>query len=609
MFQFNYHAAPPARIEGAASPATADAGADRVLLAWAEHCIECAAPACYTSCDLFDPTETGKCRRIEGGIVPVRTPSGLAADIRFRRWGKLEAQGNATLLPAAQVARWEAVTNRLMPLAATLGRVIGRLAGSARWQNVTETLFKRLNTRLAARQDATQPLPNGFAISIDNPEAEPTRLLLTISIDKLRMARQLRADQLPPPVTLPIALTPGLNQRVEPVYGAEAILQSGLPFLIAVTPLDREEMRVIIHQLDFIYQPAADARADAVGAATVADKPAKLVIFDLDNTLWDGVLLEGPVWLRPGVAALFAALDERGILLSVASKNAPDDALAQVAAFGLTDYLLFPQIGWLPKSASIAAIVNAIDIGIDTVIFIDDNPFERAEVSAVLPAVEVLGDDALSALAAHPRLQGSVTAESRHRRAMYQSAIIRSQAAAGYGADYQQFLRSCAITLSIRPPEAADFERVCELVQRTNQLNFSGRKYDREAISAVLADGRLHRVIDCADHFGSYGTVGFCIAHFEPMAAGAGARLVVDDFMLSCRVQGKYIEKALLHDLVSRHDGSVSEILIDFRKTDRNRAAQLVLEDIGFETDDDGRYRLACQPSDLAVDFLTVESR
>ena len=348
--------------------------------------------------------------------------------------------------------------------------------------------------------------------------------------------------------------------------------------------------------------------ADKAAAA----KDAKLVIFDLDNTLWDGVLLEGEgdATQAGDQPKLFRTLDERGILISVASKNAYDDGMAKLEAFGLADYVLHQRIGWGPKSDSVAQIIKAIDIGADTVMFIDDNPFERAEVEAAVAGVEVLPDTVIAGLAGHPRLQGSVTPESRSRREMYRQAIVREQTAEGYGDDYP------GLPARLRDPCgrsalicAEDFDRVVELVQRTNQLNFSGRKYGREEITHVLEDeNQVRHVVVCRDKFGGYGTVGFCLSHREP-DTGGGEIVVIDDFMLSCRVQGKFIEQALFWRLAEPPgQPPASAVLVNFKRTDRNRAAEMVLEKLGFAAEAENRLRRDIAPGELAVDFLTIEA-
>lgn len=603
MFQYNYFAR-PIQWRGDHAPAETDSR-DRLLLSWAEHCIECAAPSCYASCDLFSPTEAGKCRRIENGLVPVKAGPRGGVELRFKRWGKLEAQGNAALISAGKARAAEHLTALAARQAHGLGQVIGRFSEAPRWATAHEALFKRVNAWLESRRDPAGPVPNLLLIEAENLDTAPCELLLSIAVDKARLTRDLTASQLPPPVTIPISLAPGMNRVSVPLAEAAAIFECGLPFNFALAPLGSATPHLILFELEVVFDPKQAAKPAAAGPAGFKG-PAKLVVFDLDNTLWDGVLLEGDVRLRDGIRELFVELDERGILLSVASKNAPADGLERLKGFGLDDLLLFPQIGWLPKSRSIKTIVETIDIGIDSVIFVDDNPFERAEVSAVHPRVEVLDDQSIATLLDHPRLQGAKTAESRSRRKMYQEAVVRTQAASSFGDDYIEFLRSCELVLTIRPDVPADHDRIAELVQRTNQLNFSGRKYDRAAIAAALADDRIHLVIECNDRFGSYGTVGFCMAHFEEI--GAAPRVVVDDFMLSCRVQGKFIEQALIHHLVNAAGAETAEVFIDFHKTDRNRPAQLVLEEIGFTAGASSGYSLDPRKVDLSVPFMTVIS-
>ena len=111
-------------------------------------------------------------------------------------------------------------------------------------------------------------------------------------------------------------------------------------------------------------------------------KAVKCVVWDLDNTVWDGVLLEDErVSLKTSVPNIIRTLDRRGILQSVASKNNPATAMAKLQEFGLADHFLYPQISWNSKATSIQSIVSSINIGIDSVAFIDDQPFEREEVT------------------------------------------------------------------------------------------------------------------------------------------------------------------------------------------------------------------------------------
>ncbi|WP_293377865.1 HAD-IIIC family phosphatase [Phenylobacterium sp. SCN 70-31] len=612
MFQFED--AKPRRPPTDARSAVAECGHEteithKALLAWAEHCVECAAPACYASCDLYDATPAGKCRRFEDGVVPNRSaggPDGPAAEVRFRRWGKLEAQGNAVMQRLDDVRRTEHMLTGVTPYVARAGRAIARVTGQGRWATAMEALHKRINDRLQTRL-TTEVQPDAFLAEIVNPGQKVTQLTLTATVDRARLSRAMRPDQLPRPMSVAIEATPGFSRHVVPLDDMRDILGSGLPFNLLITPADGDDAHLIFRRLDLVTLAKSVASSMDPSAKPAPAKAAKLVVFDLDNTLWEGVLLEGDVRLRDGIHDLFRTLDERGVLISIASKNARDDAMSKLEALGLAEYVLHESIGWGPKSEGIRKTVDAIDIGLDTVIFVDDNPFERAEVSGAVEGVEVLPETAISTLADHPRLQGAVTPESRTRRQMYREAIVRDQAAETYGDDYITFLRECAIELEIRRDLPEDFERVVELVQRTNQLNFSGRKYGRDEIVEILRDPQQERhVVICRDRFGSYGTVGFCLSRREPSETG-GEVVVVEDFMLSCRVQGKFVEQALFWRLAE--DGvrpPAEAVVVNFKRTDRNRAAEMVLEKLGFATNADGPLRRNIAPGDLAVDFMTL---
>lgn len=601
MFQFEtLNRGRPAIAPDALDSLPAPDATAEALLSWMEHCVECAAPSCYKTCDLYDPTPLGKCRRFEGGIVPVARPGKPPlAEIRFKRWGKLEAQGNAAPVLVGRARAAERLIRWASPPVNRLGRAMAKVTRDDRWATAAEALLKKLNSRLQARGAGQKP-PNAFIADIYNPEARPQKLILTVNVDQGRLTRPIPIEQQPRPFRTAITVQPGPNRHVIPTTEFQAILGSGLPFLLGLTVDGEETAHLAFGRLDLVWLAEEEKKADGPAKALPG---AKCVVFDLDNTLWKGILLEGAVELRAEIAELFRRLDERGVLISIASKNAAEDALAQLKSFGLDAYLLYPQIGWDPKSEGLRRIAAAIDIGIDTFIFVDDNPFERAEVAQVLPRVEVLPETAIPTLLDHPRLQGAVTPESKARRQMYKEAAAREVAAQSFE-DYTAFLKSCDIRVSIRPDRPADFDRIAELVQRTNQLNFSGRKYGRDEIAAILRDpGRDRFVVDVADKFGSYGTVGFCLASW------AGDTLTIEDFMLSCRVQGKFVEQALVWYL-SEGAGRppVSRVAVNFRKTDRNAAAHKVLATLGFEPDGDGFAR-GIAPGQFRVDFLAVNTQ
>lgn len=317
------------------------------------------------------------------------------------------------------------------------------------------------------------------------------------------------------------------------------------------------------------------------------------MVWDLDNTLWTGTLAEdGPEGVVPRADAvrLLRALDERGILNSIASKNDRAPALATLQRFRLSELFVFPQISWGPKSAAIREIAKLIDIGTDTLAFIDDQPFERGEVDQLVPEVETFGDSAIPTLMAHARFDVPVTAEARKRRQSYQIEQKRHEELATSGLDYDEFLRSCRLRLTIAPLCVSSAPRVHELTERTHQLNASGRRYSRSEIDALIDGSRAEvstYVLSVADRFGDYGIIGFCELDRRAWA--------INSFFMSCRVQRKRVEAAFFGWLAeeARLSGA-SEIAIDYRPAPRNGAALTMLQALGFagEPAIDGSIRL-----------------
>jgi FkbH-like protein len=351
----------------------------------------------------------------------------------------------------------------------------------------------------------------------------------------------------------------------------QSFTETGLPFNISLTPEADSSARLVFLSADFVTY----RNKKRSGRAT----PIKCVVWDLDNTIWDGVLVENEdVRLKPNLKTILDALDSRGILLSIASKNNFEPAWRRLEELGIAEYFVVPQISWSPKSESVKTIAKKLNIGIDSLAFIDDNPFELTEVGTAVPAVTCVNVQALDGLPNDPRFQGSVTADAKNRRRYYQEAMVREEKQAEFGADYLRFLKYCDIRMELRPYRNEDFERVAELVQRTNQLNFSGRKYDREHLHDILKRAEIDKyILLCSDRFGSYGLVGFGIAR-----SGQEAIEIVD-FMLSCRVQGKCVEQAFFAHLMLHHNQRDARRLdVNFKETNRNEPARQVLEAAEF---------------------------
>jgi len=531
----------------------------RTVLPWSEHCTECVWPTCYTTCDLYSPREDGRCRRFIDGMVRVDCPAALNSyllSIRFKRWGKLWSPGNVRLRSAAEAERLERRDYQI-------GTVLYQLPVPSKLKATVTGKRYSFKKRVASRSVQSSDLPSSFLVECYNPQSYNIRLSLT-----MRSAN----EEVSVPFQKLIELTPGFHRVRVAMDDIGRVLDVRSPFNIELIPNDVEDGTTLYFGLmEFVRE---------VEQAAEKTKKIKCVVWDLDNTLWDGTLVEdgpGKLKLKPEIADVIRALDASGILHSIASKNNHDEAMQVLKRFQIDEYFLCPQISWRPKSEGIGAIARQLNIGTDSLLFVDDSQFELEQVKAVYPEVRVLDALQYRTLPEMEECQAPVTAESKERRKMYQVDAARQDMAEGFGNDYMAFLRHCQIQLSIRPMTQENLDRVHELTQRTNQMNFSGNRYDRDVLRKLVATPYLNTyVLSCEDRFGSYGIVGFSIVDTrEPR---------MTDLMFSCRIQSKRVEHAFLGHIIrncTRESGK--DFFANYRKTSRNAPSGKVFADFGME--------------------------
>lgn len=535
----------------------------RSLIVWGEHCSECAYPRCYSTCAFYAPRGDLHCRRFEDGIEPVADRPGLTR-IRFRKWGKLEGRGPAALRTAAAAAgaeRRDALVSGALDFAPAFA--------------ATRNLAWRWNERKQKAAERSSSLAaEAFVIETFAPDGAVHPF--TVSFLAGEGGAMFQAA---------FTAAPGYGRLVIPSAKIAAQVPLDSPFMVQIEPVGEAQGREVVFGLcDFAaFTGEVPASVDPLGRAPAAGAPltAKVVVWDLDETLWTGTLAEtgaDGVVPRPEAVAAVKALDERGVLQSIASKNDHAEAIAALERFGLADYFLHPQVSWSPKSGAVARIAKALDLGLDSFVFIDDQPFERAEVQAAHPSVRALAHTAVDHLTDHPWFDVPVTPESRKRRSLYRAEVQRGVAYEDAGDDYLAFLRGCGIVLDAAPIAAADAERVYELSQRTNQLNFTGRKFGRDEVEALMAEApdRASLTLRCTDKFGDYGLIGFAVID---LAEGE-----LTDFFMSCRVQRKRVEHAFFALAAERLKARGHKVFkVRFRRTERNKAAYDMLADLGFD--------------------------
>jgi FkbH-like protein len=321
---------------------------------------------------------------------------------------------------------------------------------------------------------------------------------------------------------------------------------------------------------------------DTVGGAspvTPRNGQVKCVVWDLDNTVWDGILLEGgEVRVRPEAASLIRTLDQRGILSSVASRNDHDAALAALERAGLAEFVLCPQINWNPKSDSIAEVASVLNIGLDAIAFIDDQEFERDEVRFRHPRVLCYDAADVASLADRPEFTPKfVTGESALRRHMYASGFERDHAEQEFTGTNEEFLATLGMAMTIAPATVADLRRAEELTIRTNQLNSTGVTYSYAELETMLASPRhLLLVAGLDDRYGSYGKIGLALVETS------GADWTLKLLLMSCRVMSRGVGTVLLHHVMRLADAAGSRLLAEFVPTDRNRVMYVTYRFAGF---------------------------
>ena len=480
---------------------------------WEEHCLECAMPACWGTCPMFERGWHGRCVRADGFEESVLG----TGTVRFRRWGKIELMYHGRMMSATAAARVGTV-NRLCR---GLWRLLGKYHRALRWRLVG----------LCGRRG----VPNVWRLRMTGERDET--LCAAIAYEDGREA--FRA---------PLPLKAGEEKSFELALPA---VEDGA--LFRIFPLNGEAtgaIRIDENLVATSHQPLTTH--------------IKCVAWDLDGVVWDGTLSEGEdVKLRPGVMEAIRALDEAGVVSSVCSKNDEDVAIAKLKELGVEEWFVFPQISWGPKSESIKKLAREMNIGLDAIAFVDDREENREDVRANCPGVLVLDERAVDGdwrlVVGHGKSGGL----GRKRRLMYREEMVRRGAAKAFGGDSAAFAEASGLKFELLPVEGERVVRCRELVQRTNQLNLTARRYDEEEFSKLLASTTCHAV-RVWDKYGDYGIVGFLSLR--------GTHVV--ECCFSCRAAGRGVERKVLAAVANGR-----RLTADIVETERNAPIRKIIKE------------------------------
>ena len=554
---------------------------------WEEHCLECSAPVCFNNCVHYIPRSDGRCMRFFNGIYTYENEKGCSGQgvrVKFRKWANMMT----IIFPAMFSVEDNA---KLVKKNQSLGKFLRFLTNSKlpikiKWNLIRTLEFVR---RKKLRQlKGLDNNPDAFVFHGYSFEENPFNLIVEVYDSHTSVFKTS------------LSLEKGENLIIIDSLNLTKACATA-DFLVKVYPENDLEVELDILWCDFVK-----------GHRVVADKPAqhvKCVVWDLDNTLWNGTLIETEepqkLELNDGVFELIKALDERGIIQSIASKNDYAPAWDVIKKLGLEEYFIYPQIHWNAKSGSMEQIAKSLNIGIDSLALIDDSVFERNQVQSVYKQVRVYDAIEISQLISKDEFDVLVTQESKNRRLMYKAEEKRNQLMqSADNSDTIEFLKKCNLSIELFEPDTEEEKTRCyELLVRTNQLNLSGKKYTLEEYQEILNREEITNFsFSCKDDFGSYGIVGFGQYKVE------NDELVFTEFAMSCRVASKFVESALFSALLTKEHCEKGYFCVS--KTKKNVLLRNTLQSIGFKTNEESDEKVSYEfTSELVNKDLVAVSR
>lgn len=319
-----------------------------------------------------------------------------------------------------------------------------------------------------------------------------------------------------------------------------------------------------------------------------AMRDIKLLVWDVDETIWNGTwIYDGEeVYVKPEIFRVMKGLDDRGILQSIVTRNADANGVTdRLQREGIWEYLLYPQIANQPKSIGLLAIKNALGLSRwDEIALIDDNEFERKEVTFQYPEIRTISADVYRDLLGFRGFKRSVITDiDRRRRELYQDMEQRHVIAEAYDGDYQAFLKSLNMKATIRIMGEGDVARVHQLMERTNRFNSAVRVLSVDELMTMMSEEIIYGwVMELTDDIGDYGIIGYKIINRDsPSDYGT-----ITDMTVSCRVAGRGLGSALvIHSMkAAENQPSVHGLMARFKETKHNSALHKLYQFLGFQS-------------------------
>ncbi|MBO5642514.1 MAG: HAD-IIIC family phosphatase [Kiritimatiellae bacterium] len=471
---------------------------------WEEHCTECAMPKCYDECPMFECAWHGRCKRLESFV---ETSTGQCK-VAFRRWGKMEL-----------VWRSRGISKNLSKLATFINRIltplwsfIGFKHRAIRWR-----LFSYLGSKASF---------HSWQIRLKSRNDEQLRVKITSPGGKELFFA-------------PMNLKANTEMRFS---FSPACVPDGA--LFSIFSANGEPTSEINFYENIVY----------------ADKPKliKCLVWDLDGTMWEGILSEDgsdKCKLKNKSLSFLKELDSLGVVNSIASKNDYATTIEVLKAFDIEQYFVFPEISWESKSKSIKRISSNLNIPFDQIAFIDDRLEQRKEVELNAPGVRTFSENEISLI--RSLLPAKASAEGSQRRISYRNEMHRKKVLEqDFAGDLGAFIEESHLEVNLLEYSCQYRDRAFELLNRTNLLNISSRRYSLDSFDELISKSKPF-IVTAKDKYGDYGTVGFISLNAN----------TIQEMCFSCRVAGKGVEQRVLDLIFADYKIARASIV----ETDRNK--------------------------------------
>jgi len=295
----------------------------------------------------------------------------------------------------------------------------------------------------------------------------------------------------------------------------------------------------------------------------------KAIIFDCDNTLWQGIVGEESIIHDAGMQQDIVFLANHGVIIGLCSKNNEEDVIKALENQILREeHISVKRINWKDKVSNLKEIAQELNIGMDAIMFVDDSLFERNLIREYLPEVlTIMPQDLMKNVLECFDLTGTFS-----KTQQYKENYLRAKAETQF-TDIEEYLASLKMVLSIKINEQSHIPRITELTQKTNQFNLTTNRHDKEDIAIFMETGRVYS-LSVKDRFGDNGIVGVCIVVLNK----------IETFLLSCRVLGRGIEYAFF-DYVIEMEYNYGKIVLlaEYKPTAKNKQTKNFYGNVGFE--------------------------